>query len=108
MGAFAMQFAVQGAWGIVPVHLNELSPDPVRATLPGFTYQIGNLISSPAIWVLPYLAEHNDKQYGWTMAIFIGSVAVLLALVTMFGPEAKGRRFGASETLPGATPVGSL
>jgi SHS family lactate transporter-like MFS transporter len=102
-GAFAMQFAVQGAWGIVPVHLNELSPDAVRATLPGFTYQIGNLISSPAIWVLPYLAEHNDKQYGLTMAIFIGSVAILLALVTMLGPEAKGQRFG---VIPNAVPDG--
>jgi SHS family lactate transporter-like MFS transporter len=98
VGAFAIQFAVQGAWGIVPVHLNELSPDAVRATLPGFTYQIGNLISSPAIWVLPYLAERNGKQYGLTMAIFIGVVAVALALITALGPEAKGRRFGAAAT----------
>lgn len=98
IGAFAIQFAVQGAWGIVPVHLNELSPDAVRATLPGLTYQIGNLISAPAIWVLPYLAEHNDKQYGLTMAIFIGVVAILLAIVTALGPEAKGQRFGAAAT----------
>ncbi|HZP67378.1 MAG TPA: MFS transporter [Rudaea sp.] len=100
LGAFAIQFMVQGAWGIVPVHLNELSPDAVRATLPGFTYQIGNLISSPAIWVLPYLAEHNDRQYGVTMAVFIAAVAVLLAIVTALGPEAKGQRFGRATPEP--------
>jgi len=100
-GAFAIQFAVQGAWGIVPVHLNELTPDAVRATLPGFTYQIGNLISSPAIWFLPYLAEHNQQQYGLTMAVFIGVVAVLLALVTFLGPEAKGKRFGVAASESG-------
>jgi SHS family lactate transporter-like MFS transporter len=46
IGAFLMQFAVQGAWGVVPAHLNELSPAEVRGTFPGFTYQIGNLLAS--------------------------------------------------------------
>ncbi len=46
IGAFLMQFFVQGAWGIVPVHLNELSPDEVRGTFPGFAYQLGNLLAS--------------------------------------------------------------
>ena len=45
-GGFLMQFMVQGAWGVIPAHLNELSPGPVRAMLPGFAYQLGNLLSS--------------------------------------------------------------
>ena len=64
LGAFWLQVMVQGAWGVVPVHLNELSPDPVRATMPGLTYQIGNFISAGVPWVLTSLAEANNKQYG--------------------------------------------
>lgn len=94
MGAFAVQFMVQGAWGVVPVHLNELSPDAVRATLPGLTYQIGNFISAGTPWFLTLLAEQNNKQYGLVMAIFIAGVALALAVVTWLGPEAKGKRFG--------------
>jgi SHS family lactate transporter-like MFS transporter len=94
VGAFAMQFSVQGAWGVIPVHLNELSPDAVRGTLPGLTYQIGNFISSIVPWLLALLAEHNGKQYGFTMAVFIAGVVIVLIAVTAFGPEAKGQRFG--------------
>jgi SHS family lactate transporter-like MFS transporter len=96
MGAFWLQVMVQGAWGVVPVHLNELSPDAVRATMPGLTYQIGNFISAGVPWVLTTLAEANNKQYGLTMAVFIAVVAVLLAIVTALGPEAKGQKFGAA------------
>jgi SHS family lactate transporter-like MFS transporter len=96
VGVFAIQFMVQGAWGVVPVHLNELSPDAVRATMPGLTYQIGNLISASTPWLLATLAEANGKQYGLTMAVFIAGVAVALAVVTALGPEAKGQRFGAA------------
>ena len=96
LGAFWVQVMVQGAWGVVPVHLNELSPDAVRATLPGVTYQIGNFVSAGVPYVLTALAERNDKQYGLTMAVFIAVVAILLALVTALGPEAKGQRFGAA------------
>ncbi|HEX3894914.1 MAG TPA: hypothetical protein VHW73_01775, partial [Rudaea sp.] len=60
----------------------------------GLTYQIGNFISAGVPWVLTSLAEANNKQYGLTMAIFIAVVAILLAVVTAFGPEAKGQRFG--------------
>ncbi len=94
LGAFAMQFSVQGSWGVIPVHLNELSPDAVRGTLPGLTYQIGNFISSIVPWLLALLAEHNGKQYGFTMAVFIAAVVVVLIAVTAFGPEAKDVRFG--------------
>ena len=96
VGAFAIQFMVQGAWGVVPVHLNELSPDAVRATMPGLTYQIGNFISSGTPPLLAMLAERNGKQYGLTMAIFIVGVALALALVSALGPEAKGKKFGAA------------
>ena len=100
LGAFWLQVMVQGAWGVVPVHLNELAPDAVRATMPGLTYQIGNFISAGVPWLLTTVAEHNDKQYGLTMASFIAVVAVVLALVTWLGPEAKGVRFGAAAASP--------
>ncbi len=104
LGAFWMQVMVQGAWGVVPVHLNELSPDAVRATLPGLAYQIGNFISASVPWLLTTLAEANHKQYGLTMATFIGVVAVLLVIVTALGPEAKGQKFGTAESAhPAAT-----
>jgi len=98
LGAFWLQVMVQGAWGVVPVHLNELSPDAVRATMPGLTYQIGNALGAAVPWLLTMLAEHNNKQYGLTMATFIAVVAVLLAIVTALGPEAKGQKFGAAAT----------
>jgi len=100
LGAFWLQVMVQGAWGVVPVHLNELSPDAVRATMPGLTYQIGNFVSAGVPWLLTALAEANRHQYGLTMAAFIAAVAVALALVTALGPEARGRRFGAAAALP--------
>jgi SHS family lactate transporter-like MFS transporter len=96
LGVFWLQVMVQGAWGVVPVHLNELSPDAVRATMPGLTYQIGNFISAGVPWVLTTLAEANHKQYGLTMAVFIAGIAIMLAVVTALGPEAKGQRFGAA------------
>src|SRR5450631_2455836 len=93
LGAFLMQFMVQGAWGIVPVHLNELAPNAVRAMLPGLVYQTGNFISSLTPTLLSRWAEANDKNYAQTMAIFIACVAVLLVLVTALGPEAKDKEF---------------
>jgi SHS family lactate transporter-like MFS transporter len=93
LGAFLMQFMVQGAWGIVPVHLNELSPNAVRAILPGLIYQTGNFISALTPTLLSHWAEANNRNYAQTMAIFIACVAVLLALVTALGPEAKNKEF---------------
>jgi MFS transporter, SHS family, lactate transporter len=94
LGAFLMQFMVQGAWGIVPVHLNELSPNAARAMLPGLVYQLGNFISAPTPKLLSYWAESNHANYAQTMAIFIACVAIVLALVTAAGPEDKDRQFG--------------
>jgi MFS transporter, SHS family, lactate transporter len=93
LGAFLMQFMVQGAWGIIPVHLNELSPNAVRAMLPGLVYQTGNFISAPAPMLLASWAEANGRNYAQTMAIVIACTAVLLALVSALGPEAKDKEF---------------
>lgn len=91
LGGFLMQFMVQGAWGVIPAHLNELSPPAVRATFPGFAYQLGNLASS---WNAVLQARFAEKRFGgnlapvlaWTVLI----VAVLVAVVTAVGKEAKG------------------
>ena len=93
-GAFLIQIAVQGAWGVVPVHLNELSPPEARGTFPGFAYQLGNLFAAMnAVWQAQ-IAESHGNNYGLALATVCGVVAVLLALVTWFGPEAKGVAFG--------------
>lgn len=113
IGAFLMQFAVQGAWGVVPVHLNELSPDAVRGTFPGFTYQLGNLLASANATIQAGLAEHYGGNYAFALAVVVAVVAVAVALLAGFGFEAKGVRFGhaAVERHPefesGGTPSGS-
>ena len=94
LGVFLLQVMVQGAWGVVPVHLNELSPDAVRATLPGFAYQGGNLLASFTLPLLTWWAAQRDGDFAFAMAVFIAAVAVLLAIVTALGPEARGTRFG--------------
>jgi SHS family lactate transporter-like MFS transporter len=97
IGAFLMQFAVQGAWGIVPVHLNELSPDTARATFPGFVYQLGNLLASVNATVQAGLAAHFGGDYGLALAIVVGTVAIIIAGLTAVGTEAKGVVFGKAE-----------
>ncbi len=94
IGVFMLQVAVQGAWGLGPEHLNELSPDAVRGTLPGFAYQGGNLLASVTAPFLTRVAEAHDNDYAFAMSVFIACVAVFLALVTAFGPEARGAAFG--------------
>ncbi|MGA7751773.1 MAG: MFS transporter [Candidatus Sulfotelmatobacter sp.] len=91
LGGFLMQFMVQGAWGVIPAHLNELSPAPVRGTFPGLAYQLGNLFSSKN-GVLQ--AKLMETRYGgrfppvlaWTVLL----VASLVAVVTMSGKERHG------------------
>jgi SHS family lactate transporter-like MFS transporter len=93
VGAFLIQVAVQGAWGVVPAHLNELSPPAVRGTFPGFTYQLGNLFAAVNATLQPKIAEAHGNDYSLALGVTIGLVAVLLSLVTWFGPEAKGVDF---------------
>jgi SHS family lactate transporter-like MFS transporter len=94
LGAFSIQAMVQGAWGVVPVHLNELSPDGLRGVFPGFAYQLGNLFAcGNAVWQAGLAADHHGN-YGFALAVVAGVTAVALAFVTAFGPEDKGVTFG--------------
>jgi SHS family lactate transporter-like MFS transporter len=89
-GGFLMQFMVQGAWGIVPAHLNELSPASVRAILPGFAYQLGNLAMSKMAPFQSGIAESRGNDYAYILVWTIAAVAIVLVLVTALGPEARG------------------
>ena len=89
LGAFLMQFMVQGAWGIVPAHLNELSPPSVRAILPGFAYQLGNLAASRMAPIQAGYAEAHGNNYAIVLAATMAIVAVALIVVTWLGREAR-------------------
>jgi SHS family lactate transporter-like MFS transporter len=95
--AFFMQVAVQGAWGIVPVHLNELSPPAIRATFPGFVYQLGNLIASINAPLQTSLAERHGAadhpDFAFALTLVCGIVAVCLLLLALAGPERRDVRF---------------
>jgi len=91
VGAFAMQFMVQGAWGIIPAHINELSPGALRGFFPGFAYQLGVLIASSIPFVEAVLAE--KMGYATAMEIMAGSVLLVGAIVILAGPEARGIHF---------------
>lgn len=96
LGAFLMQFMVQGAWGVIPAHLNELSPDEARGTFPGFVYQVGNLLASANATIQAAIAAHFGNNYGLALAIVAGSVAIIIAVLTSLGTEAKGVAFGSA------------
>ncbi|MFK0163220.1 MFS transporter [Rhizobium sp. NPDC090279] len=97
IGAFLMQLFVQGAWGIVPVHLNELSPDEVRGTFPGFAYQLGNLLASGNASIQAGLAKQWNGDYALALLIVACIVAVAVAVFAGFGFEKKGVRFGGGD-----------
>src|ERR1700691_4082285 len=110
IGAFLMQFAVQGAWGVVPVHLNELSPDTARGTFPGFVYQLGNLIASVNATLQTNIATRYDGNYGLALAVVAGTVAIAMPVLTPFGVDSKGAVFGRAQlsrdqAQPGAAPA---
>jgi SHS family lactate transporter-like MFS transporter len=88
LAAFLMQFAVQGAWGVVPVHLNELSPAEIRGTFPGFVYQLGNFVASINA-PLQVMIAGPAHDYGFALMTVAGSVAVILIVLMIFGPEAR-------------------
>ena len=89
VGAFLMQFMVQGAWGVVPAYLSELSPGPVRATFPGLAYQLGNLLTSRNSVLQASIAERMGR-FGPVLGMTVLIVACFLALVTALGREARG------------------
>lgn len=91
MGAFAMQAGVQGTWGIIPAHLNELSPDSVRGLMPGFAYQLGILIAAPVNNIQFWL--QTKVGYAWALAGFEAVNIILLAITVSLGSEKKGKSF---------------
>jgi len=93
VGAFMMQFLVQGAWGVIPAHLNELSPPEVRGTFPGFAYQLGNFFAAANLTIQANLANHFGGNYGISMALISGLIAFAVAGVAGFGPQAKEVQF---------------
>ncbi len=92
-GAFLMQFFVQGAWGVVPAHLNELSPEMIRGAFPGVVYQIGNLLASYNATLQASVAHAHGGDYALALSVTAGIVAVLVALIVGFGRENSGHEF---------------
>ena len=95
VGGFLMQFMVQGAWGIIPAHLSELSPNSVRGFLPGFAYQCGVALAGLVAFVQAVFAARTS--YPVTMALTTLTVLVGAAVVTAFGREKRGINFGEAE-----------
>src|SRR5215469_10313706 len=91
IGAFLMQMGVQGAWGIIPAHLTELSPDTVRGLMPGFAYQLGILLAAPTNNI--EYALRDKFGYPWALAAFESANILLLATVVALGSEKKGKSF---------------
>ncbi|HEY7980448.1 MAG TPA: MFS transporter [Candidatus Eremiobacteraceae bacterium] len=107
VGGFVMQFMVQGAWGVIPAHLNELSPPDVRGTFPGFTYQMGNLISAgaaqmEAAFAARFPAPGVGADYARALAIVAFVVFAAVGVLAAVGPEAKERLFDAPPAEGGA------
>jgi len=92
-GAFLMQFMVQGAWGVIPAHLAELSPDSVRGLLPGFAYQTAGIIASSVVYIEAVYAQKTS--YATAMALTAISVFILASIMAAVGRERKGHTFGA-------------
>src|SRR5213082_1081584 len=95
LGAFLLQFMVQGAWGIIPAHLSELSPDSVRGFLPGFAYQCGVLLAGSVAYIEALFAER--MSYAWAMSLTAVTVFAGAVLVITLGREKRGIHFGEPE-----------
>jgi SHS family lactate transporter-like MFS transporter len=91
LGVFLMQFFVQGAWGVIPAHINELSPGSLRGFFPGFAYQLGVLCASSIPYVESALGERFT--YAQSMGGLVGIVFIGAIVVTWLGPEARGIPF---------------
>ena len=97
-GGFLMQFMVQGAWGVVPVHLNEVSPVDLRGTFPGLAYQLGNFAAAYAAQQQAWLAERfrtssGTPNYALTMALVESVVFIAIIVLAATGREARGKEF---------------
>jgi SHS family lactate transporter-like MFS transporter len=100
LGSFLMQVMVQGAWGVIPAHLTEMSPDAIRGFYPGVTYQLGNVFASFNLPIQEHLAESHG--YPFALTVTIVPVLVAVAVVVLLGREAKGVHFGQQ---PATTPA---
>ncbi len=100
LGAFIVQFFVQGAWGVIPAHLNELSPPEARGTFPGTVYQLGNFIASSNAVIQVWIAENNGGNYALALASVAVAASLVIALLIGLGREAKGVDM-ATGALPG-------
>ncbi len=89
VGAFLMQFFVQGAWGVVPAHLNELSPHDARGTFPGTVYQLGNFIASYNAVLQTTIAAKSGENYSLALAGVAVAAAIAIAVLTLMGREAR-------------------
>ena len=112
LGGFLMQFFVQGAWGVIPAHLNELSPPAVRATFPGFAYQLGNLLSSRnSVFQAKIAEQHYGGNLAPVLAWTVVLVATLVVVISLSGKEIKGADLsttsgaGAAHTKKGGMPA---
>jgi MFS transporter, SHS family, lactate transporter len=97
VGAFLMQFFVQGAWGVIPAHINELSPGHLRGFFPGFAYQLGVLVASSITYVEAVLGEHFT--YAQSMGVLAATVMIGGIIVISVGPEARGVSFRKTDPL---------
>jgi SHS family lactate transporter-like MFS transporter len=109
-GAFCVQFGVQGAWGVVPILLSEISPPAFRSTFPGVAYQLGNMVSAASAQIETTAGEHSTTtiqtstgpkvvpNYALVQGIFIGVVSAYLLFFVIIGPENHGSHFERSKT----------
>ncbi|HUV68259.1 MAG TPA: MFS transporter [Terracidiphilus sp.] len=88
LGSFMMQFGVQGVFGVIPAHLNELSPASVRSLFPGVVYQLGMLFGAPSVGI--EFALRNSLGYSWALTSFELCTIAALFLICAFGPERRG------------------
>jgi SHS family lactate transporter-like MFS transporter len=100
LGAFLLQIAVQGAWGVIPAHLNELSPPEARGTFPGFAYQLGNFFAASNATIQTAIAEKYGGNYAVALAGVFVLAALAIILITALGPEAREADFAGSEFTP--------
>jgi MFS transporter, SHS family, lactate transporter len=101
LGAFLMQVLVQGAWGVIPAHLTELSPDEIRGFYPGVTYQLGNCLAAFNLPIQQALAASHG--YPFALAATIVPVLLAVAVLTALGSEARGIHFGTEQSSALAT-----
>ncbi len=103
LGSFVMQLSVQGAWGVIPAHLTEMSPDAIHGLYPGVTYQLGNLLAAFNLPIQERLAESHG--YPFALAATIVPVLIAVTVLTLIGKDATGIRFGTTESAFPATEV---